>query len=105
MGLSFFGSLHAQSLNECARLVDAQLELKRTELVGASVVIEYEIPYSGMVEIRLYDKQGNKVWQNFGVREKGEHYQALRVDKLEPGVQYQFEFWYKGKPYKGKFSV
>lgn len=80
------------------------LHLKSPLISGNSVKLGYEIPYPGYIEFHLFGTDGNKIWAAFGVREKGEHYQAIRRDKLESGVTYAYEFWYKGKPYKGKFT-
>ena len=81
------------------------LHLKQPLISGNSVKLGYEIPYPGYIEFYLFLTDGEKVWQNFGVKDKGEHYQAIRLDKLESGTTYLYEFWYKGKPYKGKFSA
>jgi hypothetical protein len=80
------------------------LHMKSPLVSGNSVKLGYEIPYPGYIEFHLFKADGEKIWQNFGVREKGEHYQAVRRDKLNSGETYHYEFWYKGKPYKGKFS-
>jgi hypothetical protein len=81
------------------------LHLKQPLLSGNSVKLGYEIPYPGYIEFHLFQEDGERIWQNFGVREKGEHYQAVRLDKLTSGAVYHYEFWYKGKPYKGKFTA
>ena len=80
------------------------LNLKEPLISGASIKLGYEIPYPGYIEFHLFDPEGNKIWQNFGVKAKGEHYQALNREKMEPGATYTYEFWYKGKPYPGKFT-
>lgn len=81
------------------------LSLKQPLISGNSVKLGYAIPYAGYIEFHLFDAAGAQIWVDYGVQEKGEHYQALRVDKLVQGQNYNFEFWYKGKPYPGKFSV
>jgi hypothetical protein len=80
------------------------LHLQEPLLSGNSVKLGYEIPYAGYIEFHLFDAAGTKIWADYGVREKGEHYQALRKDKLQEGQTYSFQFWYKGKPYEGKFT-
>lgn len=80
------------------------LSLKPPLVQGNSVKLGYEIPYPGYIEFHLFDPEGKKIWQNFGVQEKGEHYQAVKRAPLEAGATYTFEFWYKGKPYKGSFT-
>lgn len=105
MGLSIYGTMNAQSLNEGARLVDARLELKRSELVGPYVVIEYEIPYSGMVEIRLYNKKGVKIWQNQYPDQYGENRIVLKASKFNPGETYTYALNYKRDEVKEKIIV
>lgn len=80
------------------------LHMKSPLVSGNSIKLGYDIPYPGYIEFHLFTADGTKIWQNFGVREKGEHYQAVRRDKLDEGATYLYEFWYKGKPYKGKFT-
>ena len=80
------------------------LNLKPPLVQGNSVKLGYEIPYPGYIEFHLFGPDGQKIWQNFGVQEKGEHYQAIKRSPLEDGVTYTYEFWYKGKPYKGSFK-
>lgn len=81
------------------------LNMKPPMVTAAGVKLGYEIPYPGYIEFHLFDENHEKIWAAYGVREKGEHYQALRRDKLKEGSTYHFEFWYKGKPYPGKFSI
>lgn len=81
------------------------LNLKPPVVSGTTVKLEYEIFYPGYIEFYLFDANKAKIWQDFGVREKGKHAQSLRADKLEKGKVYHFEFWYKGKPYPGKFTA
>ena len=71
---------------------------------GGSVKLGYKIPYPGYVEFRLYGPNDQKIWRNSYVRDKGLHYQTLNGSKLESGVTYKYEFYYKGKAYPGKFT-
>jgi hypothetical protein len=81
------------------------LHLETPLVSGNSVKLGYEIPYPGYIEFHLFDAAGTQIWVDYGVREKGKNYQALRKDKLTAGQTYNFQFWYKGKPYEGKFSA
>jgi hypothetical protein len=102
-GLTTKGLVHAKP-NEFAA-PEIVLNLKPPIVSGATVKLPYEIFYPGYIEFYLFDANMVKIWQDFGVREKGAHAQALRADKLEKGKVYHFEFWYKGKPYPGKFTA
>lgn len=70
-----------------------------------AVKLGYVIPYAGYIEFHLFDAKGTKIWVDYYVREKGTYYQSLRKDKLTAGQQYSYQFWYKGKPYEGKFTA
>lgn len=111
--LTLLLSLHLTSAPATIPYAEAQEEFASTDIVlhlksplisGNSVKLGYEIPFPGYIEFHLFAPNGEKVWQNFGVRDKGEHYQAIRKDKLDSGATYTYEFWYKGKPYPGKFT-
>lgn len=76
-------------------MADAQLQLKGCEFRGAYVVINYEIPYNGMVEIRLFDQGGEKVWQGQYAHNHGENRIVLRREKFHSGETYAFVLNYK----------
>lgn len=84
-----------QSLNEGSRLVDAKLDYQGHELKGAYVVINYEIPYSGVVEIRLFDQDGEKIWQNQYAHSYGTNQIVLKAGKFHPGETYAYRLNYK----------
>ncbi len=81
------------------------LNLKPPLVLGNYVKLGYEITYPGYIEFYLFGPDKQKIWQNFGVQTKGDHYQSIRRDPLESGAVYTFEFWYKGKPYRGSFKA
>jgi hypothetical protein len=81
------------------------LNLLPPMVTAGSVKLQYEIPYPGYIEFYLFDSAQKKIWQDFGVRDKGNHVQSLKAEKFEKGKTYHFEFWYKGKAYPGKFSL
>ena len=97
--LIFFAGLGslatAQNFSEGGHYVTADLELKGAEIRGEYIVISYEIPYSGMVEIRLFDEEGDKIWQNQYADKWGENTIVLRRSKFHPGATYAFVLNYK----------
>ena len=109
MSLGFFtipaGTIQFKSIPFKSTNGDATLHLKSPLVVGSSVKLGYEIAYPGYIEFYLFGPDGQKIWQNFGVQEKGEHYQSLKRSKLKEGATYSYEFWYKGKAYPGKFNT
>jgi hypothetical protein len=88
-------ALKAQSLNEGTHVVEAKLALKGTEVKGSFVVISYEIPYSGMVEIRLFNAGGQKIWQNQYADTFGKNRIVLNASKFNPGETYAYQLNYK----------
>ena len=81
------------------------LHLKPTLVSGTTVSIGYEITYPGYIEFHLYNPEGEKIWITSAIKEKGEHIQSLRRDKLSSGEIYTFEFFYKGQRFPGSFSL
>ncbi|MEM0997803.1 MAG: hypothetical protein AAGN35_12005 [Bacteroidota bacterium] len=104
-GTAGLNEVTPQDPSAASTTVDIVLHMKQPLISGNSVKLGYEIPYPGYIEFYLFMADGQKIWQNFGVKEKGEHYQAIRLDKLESGTTYLYEFWYKGKRYKGRFTA
>ena len=93
---------------ENAKGFEQLLIIRHLSLSGEFVQIDYEIPFGGMVEFRLYrplDGGENKlVWQTQHVRQPGEHDLKLRK-KLLPNGQYHYTFHYKGANQSGEFTV
>jgi hypothetical protein len=88
-------TLKGQSLNTGTHVVDAKLALKGAEVQGSYVVISYEIPYSGMVEIRLFNSGGEKIWQNQYADTFGKNRIVLKASKFNPGETYAYQLNYK----------
>ena len=59
------------------------------------VVINYKIPYNGMVEISLFDKEGEKVWANQYPNNSGENRIALKLAAFKQGTTYAYTLNYK----------
>lgn len=95
------GRVHARG----AHSPEIVLHLLPPMVSATSIKLPYKIPYPGYIEFYLFDTEKKKIWQDFGVKEKGEHAQSLKAEKFEKGKTYFYEFWYKGKPYSGKFAV
>jgi hypothetical protein len=86
---------HAQTGKHSPRVIDAKIEMIGTNISGSSVVINYKLPYSGMVEIRLFDNKGIQIWQNQYDDDLGENKIILKAAKFEPGETYAFILNYK----------
>lgn len=89
-----FGS-QAQAFRDGGRIPDAKMNFKGHQVAGDYVVINYEIPYSGMVEIRLFDDKGAKVWQNQYPHQMGKNRIILRAAAFKRGMTYDYTLNYK----------
>lgn len=85
--------------------VDASLEVKGYEFRGEYVVITYEIPYSGIVEIRLFDDKDQQVWQNQYTDKWGENTIVLRRSAFNEGHTYGYVINYKRDEVRDKMVI
>jgi len=85
--------------------VEADIDLKGYEVEGNHIIINYEIPYSGMVEIRLFDPEGEKIWQNQYPDKFGENQIRLRLSAFEPGSTYAFVLNYKRSEIRDRLVI
>lgn len=97
--------LHAQPPSHAPRVVDAKIDLKGTEFRGGVIVINYEIPYSGVVEIRLFNEVGQKIWQNQYADAFGPNKIVLKASKFNPGETYAYQLNYKQDELKGVLVI
>lgn len=94
--LFFLGQVgYGQMSSTGSHYVEAEIALKGYEFRGNFVVISYEIPYSGMVEIRLFNQSGDKIWQNQYADKYGENTIVLKKSKFHPGETYAYVLNYK----------
>ena len=105
MLLFAFLGLHAQTVIRKPTIVDARIALKGAEVQGSYIVITYEIPYSGMVEIRLFDENGQKIWQNQYADTFGKNKIVLKASKFNPGQTYAYQLNYKRDQVTQNFVV
>lgn len=89
------GMAYGQSINSGSHVVDSRLQLKSCEFRGNYVVISYEIPFSGMTEIRLFNEEGIKIWQGQYADKHGENTIVLKRSKFHPGESYAYVLNYK----------
>jgi hypothetical protein len=98
-------ALKAQSVNQGTHVVEAKLALKGAEVQGSYLIISYEIPYSGMVEIRLFNEGGQKIWQNQYADTFGKNKIVLKASKFNPGETYAYQLNYKRDEVKEKIVI
>jgi hypothetical protein len=98
-------SLKAQTGGQGATYVDARIAVQSTEVQGSNLIISYEIPYSGMVELRLFDADGHKIWQNQYADTFGKNRIVLKASKFNPGTTYAYQLNYKRDQVTQNFVV
>lgn len=69
------------------------------------VVIKYDIPFDGMIEIRLFDKDGTKIWQGQYTNTFGENEIRLKRSKFVPGEPYSYRLNYKEDQFSGNLVI
>lgn len=89
------GGYSQAMMNDGTHLVDSKLTLKGVEFSGDYVIINYEIPYNGMVEIRLFNKAGDKIWQSQYVNKWGPNRIVMKAGKFVSGETYAYQLNYK----------
>jgi hypothetical protein len=95
IALLIAGGLKAQSVNQRTKSLEAKIALKGAEVKGNYLFITYEIPYSGVVEIRLFDSAGQRIWQNQYADTFGKNSIILNASKFNPGETYAYQLNYK----------
>ena len=103
--LCLSASAYAQAPSRGSHIVDARLDLKATEFQGAFIIINYEIPYSGVVEIRLFNEAGQKVWQNQYPDTFGPNKIVMKASKFNPGETYSYQLNYKRDEVKNNLVI
>lgn len=77
------------------QVIDAHIDFQSQEISNGYVVIKYSLPFSGMVEFRLFDEEGKQLWQNQYTNNFGDNRIVLRASKLTPGKTYAYQMVYK----------
>lgn len=77
------------------KIIEAHIDFKGQVITDGNIIISYSLPFSGMVEFRLYDSEGKKIWQNQYPNNVGDNRIVLRASKLSPGSTYAYQMVYK----------
>ena len=105
MGAGYCTNLHGQSLSEGSTIVDSRMDFKGHEVDGPYFIINYKLPYSGIVEIRLFNEGGEKIWQNQYINSYGENRIVLKANKFAAGENYAYVINYKQDEIRREFNV
>lgn len=88
--------LTAQNVNTGkGQLVDSKLNWQGITVDPEFVTLNYEIPYNGVVEFRLFNEKGEKIWQHYYINEFGENKIVLKRSKFKEDETYMCQLNYK----------
>lgn len=96
---------YAQSLSEGSTLANSKISFKGYSIKESVVEINYELPYSGIVEIRLFNESGKKIWQSQYINSYGENRILLKKSAFVSGNSYSYTLNYKQDVIKGELVV
>jgi hypothetical protein len=69
-----------------------------------NVTLKYDIPYAGMVEVRVLKPDSQLVWRNQYIQSTGENEIRFGTVNVRAG-EYLFKLSYKGRDTYGSFTV
>jgi hypothetical protein len=86
--------------------IEQPLTLMPSSNDGTNVVLPYELPYGGVVELRVYqgDTTGQMVYQDNYIQEPGNNRIRLKAKAFKAGQAYTAILVYKGKRYAQALS-
>lgn len=84
--------------------VDTEPYLNEVQVLGGTLFLGFDLPYDGVVEIKLINDQGKVVFHNHFVKKIGVNHIRL-TPKLEAEERrtYYYYFQYKGHVLEGQF--
>lgn len=69
------------------------------------VVLNYDLPFDGMVELRIFTDEATLVWKNQYVNERGENAIRLKSSAFESGRSYTLQLNYKQDVFRKEFTL
>ena len=69
------------------------------------VVLNYELPFDGMVELRIFTDEATLVWKNQYVNERGVNAIRLKSAAFESGHFYTLQLNYKQDIFRKEFTI
>lgn len=79
---------------------DGSLIIQNTGIQEGRFVIEYILPYDGMVELKILNNEEKIIWRNQYNKTKGEHIFKVDIEKIHNAAYYEIS--YKGNSEKGR---
>lgn len=75
------------------------------ELINDELLkLDFDLPFSGVVEFKLQDTKGHLLWENFYDDPSGHNHITLRLSKLKAGA-YHYDMVFKGNHYQNDFVI
>jgi hypothetical protein len=87
-----------------AHVIEVRVDIKAITMMPDHVLVNYEIPYGGMVEVRIYNALGRMVWRNQYIQRNGPNEVKIRSNRLPAGT-YNMRFTYKGLDTEHPFTL
>ena len=90
----------APSMQGASLQTEPGFEFLGQEFEGDFLTMDYRLPFGGMVELRIFSKEGKLVWQNQYINRRGENQIRLKADAFETGSVYTIQLNYKEDEYR-----
>jgi hypothetical protein len=90
------GALAQYSSQQTIRPVDLSMHLEQPVIQEELVIINYNLPYGGVVELKVFDKNKRLMWRNQYINIDGENRIRFKKSSLKPG-NYTIWLLYKGR--------
>ncbi|MBX3101386.1 MAG: hypothetical protein KF690_02655 [Bacteroidetes bacterium] len=78
------------------RPVDLSMHVEKPVIQEDVVVLNYNLPYGGVVELKIYDKNRKLMWRNQYINVDGSNRIRFKKTSLRPG-NYTLWLLYKGR--------
>ena len=83
----------------------SKLDFHGVEINGEFVKLAYELPFSGVVELRLMDDDGKLLFQSQYIDESGPNQIRLKAGAFEVGESYTLQLNYKEDIFRKEIQV
>lgn len=96
--------VHAQAEKPAVkRNADDPLVFKAIKNQGAYMMVEYTIPFEGVVSFELLDEEEKRIWSNQYINKPGDNSIKFSTKPLVEG-KYFYTFYYKGNETRKYFD-
>gem|GEM_PF-6582081 len=82
-----------------------QIQFQGISQTQQQMKFNYQIPYSGVVEIQLFDNNKELVYFNRYVQRPGEHFIQVKKSGFQPDIRYSYLLKYKEHELSGEVPL